>query len=159
VPAPGRTSSRAEINKAPISTVPSTRKWKDNFSVLNCTVFPDNSDRTRKFMCLKLHYVLARLLHLQKCLSHCSSRLLGMKKRLDSDKSVACTRTQLHACFFSFLMILLFLFPTDLRSCNGHAPLLVQEGRARAGQNVQQRRDGQYSYLNSSLAQGSWKKI
>jgi hypothetical protein len=76
--------------------------------------------------------------------------------RLNSEKSVACTCTNLHACFFSFLIIL-FLFPTFLRSCNGHAPLLVQEGRALAGQNVQPRRDGQYSsYLNSYLAHRSW---
>jgi hypothetical protein len=45
-------------------------------------------------------------------------------------------------------------FPTSLMSCNGHAPLIIQEGRARAGQNVQPRQDGLKSYLNSSLAQG-----
>jgi hypothetical protein len=49
-------------------------------------------------------------------------------------------------------------FSTSLRSCNGHAPLLVQERRARAGQHVQSRRDGQYSYLNSSLAHGKKKR-
>jgi hypothetical protein len=27
------------------------------------------------------------------------------------------------------------------RSCNGHAPLIIQEGRARAGQKIQPRRD------------------
>jgi hypothetical protein len=41
-----------------------------------------------------------------------------------------------------------------LRSCNGHAPLIIQEGRAHAGQNVQPCRDGQSSDLDSSKAQG-----
>jgi hypothetical protein len=41
-----------------------------------------------------------------------------------------------------------------LRSCNGHAPLIIQEGRARAGQYVQLRRGGRSSDLDSSIAQG-----
>jgi hypothetical protein len=41
-----------------------------------------------------------------------------------------------------------------LRLCNGHAPLIIQEGRARAGQYVQPRQGGQSSDLNSSIAQG-----
>jgi hypothetical protein len=43
-------------------------------------------------------------------------------------------------------------FLTSMRSCNGHAPLIIQEGCARAGQNVQPRRVGQTSALCSSLA-------
>jgi hypothetical protein len=55
-----------------------------------------------------------------------------------------------HACFFpcSFFSSL----PTSLRSCNGHAPLLIQKGRARAGQEVTPRRVGPCATPNSSLA-------
>jgi hypothetical protein len=34
-----------------------------------------------------------------------------------------------------------------MRSCNEHAPLIIQEGRARAGQIVQPRREGQIPLL------------
>jgi hypothetical protein len=43
-------------------------------------------------------------------------------------------------------------FLTSMRSCNRHAPLLIQEGRARAGQYVQPLRVGQYPAPNSSEA-------
>jgi hypothetical protein len=39
---------------------------------------------------------------------------------------------------------------TSMRSCNEHAPLIIQEGRARAGQIPQPRRDGQSPDLDSS---------
>jgi hypothetical protein len=45
-------------------------------------------------------------------------------------------------------------FLTSLRSCNGHAPLIIQEGRARAGQRVQPHRVGHCATPNSSLALG-----
>jgi hypothetical protein len=47
---------------------------------------------------------------------------------------------------------LLFYFSTltSVRSCNGHAPPIIQEGRARAGQIPQPRRDGQNPEPDSS---------
>jgi hypothetical protein len=49
------------------------------------------------------------------------------------------------------------LFLTYSRSCNEHAPLLIQKGRARAGQKVQPRRVRQNSALDSSTALGEGK--
>jgi hypothetical protein len=49
-------------------------------------------------------------------------------------------------------------FPTYSRSCNGHAPLLIRKGPARAGQKVQPRQVGQNSAPNSSIALGRGKK-
>jgi hypothetical protein len=43
-------------------------------------------------------------------------------------------------------------FPTYLRSCNGPTPLLIQKGRARAGQKVQPRWVSQSTAPNSSIA-------
>jgi hypothetical protein len=45
-------------------------------------------------------------------------------------------------------------FLTSSRSCKGHAPLIIQEGRARVGQKVQPCRVGQDSSLDSSIAHG-----
>jgi hypothetical protein len=39
---------------------------------------------------------------------------------------------------------------TSVRSCNGHAPLIIQEGRDRAGQIPQPRLDGQSPDPDSS---------
>jgi hypothetical protein len=63
-----------------------------------------------------------------------------------------------HACFFAIFVSSCPRFPTYSRSCNGHAPLLIQKGRARAGQRVQPRRVGQNSTPDSSTALGKGKK-
>jgi hypothetical protein len=73
----------------------------------------------------------------------------------------SCLRTLAHAHFgnalkcFPLWSYLIFSSPrllTSLRSCNGHAPLIIQEGPARAGQKVQPRRVRLSSALNSSKA-------
>jgi hypothetical protein len=50
------------------------------------------------------------------------------------------------------------VLPTSMRSCNGHAPLITQERRARAGQEVQPRRVGPCAAPNSSKAHGKRKE-
>jgi hypothetical protein len=59
--------------------------------------------------------------------------------------------------FCSFFFFSHFL--TSLRSCNRHAPLIIQEGRARAGQIVQPRQDGLSSDLDSSIAHVNGEKV
>jgi hypothetical protein len=58
-------------------------------------------------------------------------------------------------CLFGFFLFFLTFssqFLTSSRSCNRHAPLIIQKGRARAGQKVQPRRVGPNSSLDSSIA-------
>jgi hypothetical protein len=50
------------------------------------------------------------------------------------------------------------VLPTSMRSCKGHALLIIQEGRARAGQEVQPRRVGPCAAPNSSKAHGKRKE-
>jgi hypothetical protein len=74
------------------------------------------------------------------------------------------SHTRRHKCLFGFFLFFLTFssrFLTSTRSCNGHAPLIIQEGRARAGQKVQPRRARQSSKLNSSkaLRRGEKRKI
>jgi hypothetical protein len=68
-----------------------------------------------------------------------------------------------HACFFGifplFFLCPLPRFSTYSRSCNGHAPLLIQKGRTQAGQKVQPRRVGQNSAPDSSTALGEGKRM
>ena len=62
--------------------------------------------------------------------------------------------------FLFFFLFLSFFLPdslpfssvllTSVRPCNGHVPPIIQEGRARAGQIPQPRRDGQSPDPNSS---------
>jgi hypothetical protein len=75
--------------------------------------------------------------------------------------AVAVALASTSKCFFCFFLIFLTFsshFLTSSRSCNGHAPLIIQEGRARAGQKVQPRRVRQSSALNSSKARGKGRK-
>jgi hypothetical protein len=86
---------------------------------------------------------------------------------VDKGCSQGRSRTRKQLCFFMVFMVFLFFsflffsfhFLTSSRLCNGHAPLIIQEQRARAGQNVQPRRDRPNSDLNSSLAHGNREKI
>jgi hypothetical protein len=55
--------------------------------------------------------------------------------------------------FFHGVFLALFFFSstlTSIRSCSGHASLIIQEGHARAGQTPQPRRDGQNPDPDSS---------
>jgi hypothetical protein len=60
--------------------------------------------------------------------------------------------------FSLFLSSLFLAFPTYSRSCNGHTPLLIQKGCARAGQKFQPRRVGQCASPDSSIAQGNGRE-
>jgi hypothetical protein len=54
-------------------------------------------------------------------------------------------------CLFLASSLLFFSSTlTSMRSCNGHAPLIIQEGRARARQIPQPRQDGHESNPDSS---------
>jgi hypothetical protein len=74
----------------------------------------------------------------------------------DNDWALALAIYFLSFFFFFFPLFLLdsLLFSSTLltsaRSCNGHAPPINQEGRARAGQIPQPRQDGQSPNPNSS---------
>jgi hypothetical protein len=87
------------------------------------------------------------------------------EKKMFGIVTVALAKCLLHfvaslACMLLRDFPLLFLcsfprFPTLSRSCNGHAPLLIQKGR---GQKVQPRQVRQSSALNSSKAVGTWER-
>jgi hypothetical protein len=59
---------------------------------------------------------------------------------------------------FSLLVYSFPRFPTYSRSCNGHVPLLIQKGRARARQKFLPRRVGQSAAPDSSTALGKGEK-
>jgi hypothetical protein len=52
---------------------------------------------------------------------------------LSKKRSFFLSHTNYHSFFITRFPFLSSQFLTSLRSCNGHAPLIIQEGRARAG--------------------------
>jgi hypothetical protein len=68
-----------------------------------------------------------------------------VEKRHKKKASVCCTHKSVCSTFLQFSGKSFPPFPTSWRSCNGPAPLLIQEGRARAGQKVHPSRVGQNS--------------
>jgi hypothetical protein len=159
--------------RIPIAFLLSTRDYHNEnitfYVVSTALVLTSNSFLTSLRSCnghapLIIQEGRARTGHRVPCATPNSSKALGMwgggvAKCLS--RSRIRTRVPhsliLQVFFVFFLLFSVFSpprFPTSLRSCNGHAPLISQEGRARAGQKVQPRRVRQNSALDSSLALG-----
>jgi hypothetical protein len=74
---------------------------------------------------------------LAKCLLHSQS---DCRTLLPHSHALANASSGFFPCFSLLVCSSFPRFPTYSKSCNGHAPLLIQKGRARTGQKVQPRR-------------------